>query len=230
MGCDSRSPGTDQLDLVAEVSPRSASAQRCPPVLSLLRAQRLDGGGRGSRRVSPWGLTMGLKEVPERTPGKAEGPASPTLLPSPGPSLQGRSCGPNCKAPPLLGAPPPTTNQKETCPGSLPHWLTTERQYVPGPSAAAEPHLGQKYGWQENDCQGCPNLTLGAGRGAERLRAQVLRLELKTRCLPGRKRSSQELGPCMAGGPWNLPDAMQSHHARRARWHQRVGGIKLVLS
>ena len=61
-------------------------------------------------------------------------------------------------------------------------------------------------------------------------RAQVLRLELKTRCLPGRKRPSQESGPCMAGGPWNLPDAMQRHHARRARWHQRVGGIKLVLS
>lgn len=67
---------------------------------------------------------------------------------------------------PLPWSPAPHHNQKETCSWSVPHWLTTERHYVPGPPAAAEPQLG----WQENDGQGCPNLTLGAGRGAKGLR------------------------------------------------------------
>ena len=42
MGCDSRwSPGTDQLDLVTQVSPKvSINSKMAPlPVLSLLRAQ-----------------------------------------------------------------------------------------------------------------------------------------------------------------------------------------------
>lgn len=114
MGCDSRwSPGTDQLDLVAQVSPEVSISSKMPPVLSLLRAQRVDSVVEAPRRSHHEGLTVGLREVPERTRGEAEGPASPTLLPNPGPSLQGGSCGPNCKAPsPLEPRPHPQTRRR----------------------------------------------------------------------------------------------------------------------
>lgn len=40
MGCDSRwSPGTEQLDLVAQVSPEVSISLKMPSVLSLLRSQ-----------------------------------------------------------------------------------------------------------------------------------------------------------------------------------------------